>query len=149
LNAIRPFLDHILNLICVHYLDLYSYIINWISFFIQNGGSKIEIALILIGYQDTGKNKFLRDAISKLFGHYVMPNLNKISNIICRFNRSIENKIMIVCNDIQTIESAKHLNTDCLKSIITDWLCRMKPKFANNIRNFIFISNNHLSIKIE
>jgi hypothetical protein len=42
----------------------------------------------------------------------------------------------------------------CLKSLITDRFCTIECKFVNirsisKVSNFIFVSNNHLSIKIE
>jgi hypothetical protein len=46
------------------------------------------------------------------------------------------------------------LNSDCLKSLITDNTYTIESKFVNsrtngNVSNFIFVSNNYLSIKIE
>jgi hypothetical protein len=57
-----------LNIICDHNLDLYSYLISRISLLIQKSGRKTETTLVIIGEQGTGKNKFFTDAISKLFG---------------------------------------------------------------------------------
>jgi hypothetical protein len=154
MDVIQPFLDHILDIICNHELDLYTYILNWIAFLIQRPGSKTGTALVIIGEQGTGKNKFFTDVISKLFGRNCISNENSIGNIIGRFNSSIENKILIVCNELQSIDNAKHLNTDCLKSLITDHFCTIESKFVNtrsinNISSFIFVSNNRLPIKIE
>jgi hypothetical protein len=60
----KPFLDHVWNIISDHNNDLYNYILNWISYLLQNPGSKTEIAFIIIGEQGTGKNKFFTDVIS-------------------------------------------------------------------------------------
>jgi hypothetical protein len=49
MNLIQPFLDHIQNIIWDSDLDLYSYIVDIISFRIQKHGSKTETALIIIG----------------------------------------------------------------------------------------------------
>jgi phage/plasmid-associated DNA primase len=133
---------------------LYIYIISWISYLIQNPGSKTETVLIIFGEQGTCKNKFFTDVISKLFGRYCISNENNISNIIGRFNSIIENKILIICNELQSIDNAKHLNTDGLKSLITDNEINIESKYINtrkiqNISNFIFTSNNLLPINIE
>jgi hypothetical protein len=88
-NIIKPFLDHIFNIISDHNNDLYTYILNWISYLLQNPGSKTETAFIIIGEQGTGKNKFFTDVISKLFGKYAIANENNINNIIGRFNSSL------------------------------------------------------------
>jgi putative DNA primase/helicase len=134
--------------------ESYEYIRNWISYLLQNPSSKTETAFIIIGEQGTGKTKFFTDVISNLFSIYSIANENNINNIIGRFNSSFENKILVICNELQSIDNAKHLNTDCLKSLITDNTCTIESKFINsrtidNISNFIFVSNNSLPIKIE
>jgi hypothetical protein len=89
-------------------------------------------------------NKFFTDVISKLFGRYAIANENNINNIIGRFNSSFENKILVICNELQSLDNAKHFNTDCLKSLITDNTCTIESKFVNspsieNVSNFIFV----------
>jgi hypothetical protein len=88
-ELIEPFLNHIFEVICDKNNELYIYLISWISYLIQNPGSKAETELIIIGEQGTGKNKFFTDIISKLFGRYCISNENNISNIIDRFNSII------------------------------------------------------------
>jgi hypothetical protein len=153
-EIISPFLNHIFEVICDKNNEPYIYLISWISFLIQNPGRKTETALIIIGEQGTGKNKFFPDVISKLFGRYCISNENNINNIIGRFNSIIENKILIICNELQSIDNAKHLNTDGLKSLITDNEINIESKCINtrkiqNVSNFIFVSNNLLLINIE
>jgi hypothetical protein len=106
--------------------------------------------LVIIGEQGTDKNKFF----SKLLGCSAISNENNISNIIRRFNSFVENKIVIVCNELQSIDNAKHLNTDHLKSLIAERFYTIESKFANleslsNLSNLILESNNHLSLEIE
>jgi hypothetical protein len=67
-TLIKPFLDHIFNIIFDHNNDLYNYILNWISYLLLHPGSKTETAFIVIGEQGTGTNKFFTYALSKLFG---------------------------------------------------------------------------------
>jgi hypothetical protein len=85
IDNISLFLDQFLNIICDHNLDLYSDIINWISFLIQKPGSITETALIIIWEQGTGKNKFFTDIISMLIERYSISNENIVNNIIDRF----------------------------------------------------------------
>jgi phage/plasmid-associated DNA primase len=96
IKLIQPFLDHVYNIISDHNNELYNYILNWISYLLQNPGSKTETAFIIIGEQGTGNNKFFTDVISKLFGRYAIANENNINNIIGRFNSSFENKILVI-----------------------------------------------------
>jgi polynucleotide 5'-kinase involved in rRNA processing len=69
-EVIKPFLHHVFEVICDKNNELYIYVISWISYLIQNPGSKTETALIIIGEQGSGKNKFFTYMISKLFGSY-------------------------------------------------------------------------------
>jgi hypothetical protein len=135
---IKPFLDHVFNIICNSNNELYK---NRDSFYHYWRTRYI-------------KNKFFTDVISQLFGRYAISNENNINNILGRFNSSFENKILVICNELQSFDNARYLNTDCLKSLITDNICTIESKFVNsrtidNVSNFIFVSNNYLSIKIE
>ncbi|GMO12758.1 MAG: hypothetical protein Ta2E_01360 [Mycoplasmoidaceae bacterium] len=62
--------------------------------------------------------------------------------------------MLIVCHELQSIDNAKHLNTDYLKTLITDKHYTRESKYLNtrsieNISNSILVSNNFLPIKIE
>ncbi|GMO12945.1 MAG: hypothetical protein Ta2E_01740 [Mycoplasmoidaceae bacterium] len=62
--------------------------------------------------------------------------------------------MLIVCNEYQSIDNAKHINTDCIKTLITDNICTIQSKYLNTrtigiISRFIFVANNFLSITIE
>jgi hypothetical protein len=112
-------------------MDLYSYTTNWIAYLIQNSKSKAETELVRMGKQSTGNNKFFTDNISKLFRSYAISNESNTSNIIGRCNSSIENKILKICDELQSIDSIKYLNTDCLKSLITDRFSTIESMFIN------------------
>jgi hypothetical protein len=99
-TLITPFLDHIFNIISDNNNDLYTYILNWIAYLLQNPGSKTETAILIIGEQGTGKNKFFTDVIYKLSGRYAIANEDNINNIIGRFNSSFANKILVICNEL-------------------------------------------------
>jgi hypothetical protein len=106
IKLINRFFNHLRNLICDTNIEQCEYVINWISYLIQNIERKTETASIIIGEQGSMKNNFTIDVISKLFGHYSISNENKIMNIMRRFNSSLENKKLIVCNELQSIENA-------------------------------------------
>ncbi|GMO19849.1 MAG: hypothetical protein Ta2E_10920 [Mycoplasmoidaceae bacterium] len=153
-TLINPFLEHAHHVICDDNISLFNYAISSISFLIQKPGSKTDTAFKLIGEQSTSKNKFFTDVISNLIRSYAIANENNIKNIIGIFNSSLENKILVVWNVLQSIDNTQHLNTDCLKSLITDRFCTIKSKYVNtltieNASNFIFVSNHFLTIKIE
>lgn len=154
LSKIDLWLNHVLKVISNDDVEMYEFILNWISFIVQNPGEKTETALLLISEQGAGKNQFFTDIICKLLGNYAIPNENKIENIAGRFNSSIENKVLIIANELQSIENVRYLNSDALKSVITEKRITYDAKNINvregeNVANFIFVSNNNLPLKLE
>ena len=55
MNIIGPFLKHVHEVIANGNLDHFTYILNWISFIVQNPGKKNTRALLIIGDKGTGK----------------------------------------------------------------------------------------------
>jgi len=154
LPLIQPFLDHVQKIICNNNLEVFEFILNWIAFIIQNPGEKCETALLLISDQGCGKNVFFTDIICKLVEGYAISNETKIDNIIGRFNTSLENNVLVVCNELQSVENVRYLNSDALKSLITEKTIRYDSKYVNvrdgeNVSNFIFVSNNIIPLRIE
>jgi putative DNA primase/helicase len=153
-SLIQPFLDHIKNIICAGNIKVYNYLMQWISHIVQKPGLKTEKSPLIIGGQGSGKGKFFTEPIGKLFGRYALQNVSKIDDITGKFNTIIENKVFVVCNEMQSIENAKFLNTDSLKTIITDYDINYESKYVNkrageNVANLIFVSNHALPIRLE
>ena len=150
---IKPFLNLIHEVICDNDNEIYNYVINWISYIIQNPGLKTETALVLKGLQGIGKNTFT-DVISELLTGYSIKNLTEIAELTGSFNSVVEAKMLIVLNELRNIGEERLANFDSLKSIITDKTIRINEKFqprrtAENVSNFIFVSNNAYPVKIE
>lgn len=71
-----------------------------------------------------------------------------------RFNAVLENKKLLVLDELQSIDVNKWLNGDALKSGITDAKININQKneperLAETVANFIIVSNNNIPIKIE
>ena len=114
---------------------------------------KAGTAIVLLGNQGTGKNVFT-NVICKLMARYANENITSIESIVGRFNAVLENKKLLVLNELQSIDANKYLNSDALKSVITDSKVNINQKneperLAENVANFIMVSNNNIPIKIE
>ena len=154
MNIIGPFLKHVEEVISNGNLDHFTYILNWISFIVQNPGKKNTTSLLIIGDKGTGKGDFSAIPISKLFGSYSLDNVTKVEDICGKFNGSIENKVLVVCNEMQSVENSRYINADALKSVITEKTMMYENKYVNsrlgeNVCNLMFLSNHDLPIKIE
>lgn len=153
-DLINPFLSHIREVICNNNNDIYNYIINWVSFIVQRPGDKTGSAIIITGDKGTGKGEFFTDVISKLFGLYALPNVQRIEDICGKYNSLIEAKVFVVCNEMQSAENNRYMNADALKSLITERTIVYESKYVNARSgecnaNFIFVSNHDLPIKLE
>jgi hypothetical protein len=153
LEVISNFLTHILEVIANHNEELYEYILNWYASILQKPDFKCGTALVIVGEQGTGKNVFT-DILCKLLTRYANSNITNIDSIIGKFNTSIENTKLIVCNEMASIDTNKYLNSDVMKAVITEPTTEVNAKCCQvrkiqNVANLIIVSNNMNPIRIE
>lgn len=125
---------------------VYEYILNWISFIIQNPGKQTKTAMVIKGIEGSGKNTFT-DIICDLLKGYSQKNINDINEITGSYNKVLENCMFMVCNELKNAKNEYITNIDSLKSKISDDTVRIGDKFepmrtSDNVCNFVFISNN-------
>ena len=152
-EMIEMFMNFVKEIICDSNEVVYKYVMGWIANMIQHPGKKNETALILKGLQGIGKNRFT-DIISELLSGYSAKNVTEISELTGNFNSVVENKILIVLNELKNVGDDRLANFNALKSIITDDTIRINEKnqprrTAENVANFIFCTNNPYPVKIE
>ena len=156
-EKIQLYLDLIREIICDASAtcndDVYNYVLNWIAFIIQNPGIKSETALVLKGLQGIGKNRFT-DILCELMSGYSAKNITEIAELTGQFNSVVEGKMLIILNELKNCGDDRLANFNALKSIITDDEIRINEKnqprrTAQNVANFIFVSNNSFPVKIE
>ena len=99
-NIIKPFLEHVREVIANNDDKLNEYILNWCSFIIQNPIGKTATVLVLTGGQGAGKTWFT-DTFCELFGDYATKNETNIDHITGKFNSSRMNKKVIVINEVE------------------------------------------------
>ena len=147
IKMIEPYLNHIRDIICDGKEDCYEYVLNWMSYIIQNPMGKTETAIVLLGEPGAGKNTFT-NVFAELFGVYSNMNVTNIDDICGKFNTGAVNKKLLVCNELSSVELNKYLNEDALKSMITEYTMVVNEKMEkkvtmDNVCNFIFVSNDN------
>ncbi len=152
-EIISLYLTHIRENIANGNEELYNYILNWISFILQNPAEKTGTCLVLTGEQGTGKNTFT-NIICDLMKRYSVRNLTDFCELVGKFNPIIENNKLIVCNEMSSTDSNLRLNFNALKSIITEDQVRVGDKFlpkrtVKNVVNLIVLSNFFDPVKVE
>lgn len=153
MELIKPFLYFINEVVCDSHEESYKYVIGWIAHMLQNPGVKNETALILKGLQGIGKNRFT-DVLCELTSGYSEKNITDIAELTGNFNSVVENKMLVILNELRNFGEDRMVNFNSLKSIITDDTIRINEKnqprrTAENVANFIFVSNNSYPVKIE
>ena len=151
-SKIELYLNHIREVIARGQELVYEYILNWFAFILQKPADKTEVALVITGKEGTGKNVFT-NVLCKLLGRYANPNLTNISHIVGRFNGALEDKKLIVCNELSSADTNKYLNSDALKSVITDKTVNIETKgidsrLRENVVNLILVSNHFGPVRI-
>ena len=154
MEVIQPFLDHVFNVIANKNMDIYKYIIVWIASILQRPNFKVGVALVILGKQGSGKTEFFTDIVCQLMARYANNNITNIEDIVGKFNASLENKKLIIINELMSVDMNKQLNSDALKSVITDKTVNINQKnepvrLCENVANSIFVSNNEIPLKIE
>ena len=152
-DKIAPFLNHVKEVIAKNNEELYEYIINWFAYILQNPAGKTETVLLITGKQGTGKNIFT-NVLCDLIKKYSNNNMTNIDYLVGKFNASIENMKLIVCNELSSVETNKYLNHDALKAVINEKEAvinqkNMPARTTENVVNLIMVSNNFNSAKVE
>lgn len=149
---IQPFLDHNHNIIADGNAEFSTHMLKWIASILQNPKCKTEVVPVLLGRPGSGKNWYT-NVICKMMSKYADDNVS-LSDILEQFNSVLENKKLLVLNEVRSLDSGRKVDNDKLKSLITDKRMKIEEKFAprrtvDNVANFIMISNNRISINID
>ena len=152
-NIISNFLNLVSEVIADNNEEIYNYLLNWISYIIQNPGKKTETAIVLKGLQGIGKNTFT-DILCELLSGYSENNINQIGELTGNFNSVVESKMLLILNELKNAGEDRLANFDTLKSIVTDKTIRINEKnqprrTSENVSNLIFVTNNSYPVKIE
>ena len=152
-DIIAPFLAFVSEVICDNCSEIYEYITNWLSFIVQNPGEKTKTAIVLKGLQGIGKGTFT-DTMCEMLAGYSASNVTEIAELTGTFNSVVENKMLIILNELKNCGDERGANFNSLKSIITENDIRINEKNqprrdGDNVANFIFVTNNAYPVKIE
>ena len=152
-SRVQLWLNHIKEVLANNDESVSEFIINWFAYILQNPGNKTCSCLVFTGDEGCGKT-IVSNLFSKLLGIYAEKNITNIDDICGKFNAVLENKKLIVCNELATIDNNKSFNADIMKSIITEDSIvineKNEPKrTAENVANFILISNDSVPIRIS
>lgn len=145
-DIISEYLNHIRNFVANGNEELYNYILNWISYIIQNPGGKTGTCLLLTRNMDDCKDTFT-NVICKLLERYSVRSVYKISDLVGNDNEFfVENNKLLIYTESNYPGCRFRANLNSLKSLITEdvYVVKkkyMKPRIVQNVVNLIISTN--------
>ena len=140
-ELIKLYLDHIKIVIANGNSDVYNYILKWFASIIQKPNRKMRTALVVLGKQRTGKNVFTNALCNLLLGYSTHSETN-MEHICGKFNSGVLGKKLIIGNELQSVDANKYVNSERMKSVITEKNIEIERKgkdviSGTNVANFI------------
>ena len=151
---IEKFNNHIKHIWCKDNEELYNYIQSWFATIIQKPHSQCGTALVVKGIEGTGKNT-VTDVWAELLAGYSNSNVSDIDSIVGKFNTALENKKLLVLNEMDSAEMSTTAVFNRLKKLITENSIDIHAKNVSvrtgvqNVSNFVFLSNETNPVKIS
>ena len=151
-DLIKPFLGHVHDIICSGNEEIYNFILDWIAFVIQKPYNKTKSVICLVGDQGTGKNIFTKVVCEMLRNYSVVAN--KIEQILGKNNSIIENKRIVIGDEVSAFHKAKLELWNSFKHDITEYEGMFEDKYVpqhpgDNVANYILVSNNGICVPVE
>ena len=143
--------EHIKNL-CNNEDSTIKYFINTLAMKVQKPNKIIGTSIIFKSIEGCGKDSFFNFFGNKVLGSKYYLNEDKIDLIFGRFNKSIENKLLVCINETSGSDTFTRMN--CIKNGITREINMIEIKGVDGYENkncilYIFFTNNEVVMKID
>ena len=143
------FWQHVKEVICSSREEYYEYVKKWMASVVQKP-SLLGTALVLRGFQGTGKNKFV-DYFGKIFGLYFLTVTN-LEHVCGKFNNHLKYAYLIHANEAIWEGSKKEIGA--IKALITDSTIIIEGKGrdaipVDNCRHLIVSSNEDWAVPMD
>ena len=156
-SLIQKHLAHWKNILCSGNDKQYQYLLKWCARLLKEPECRNRTGLVLLSKQGTGKNTFFTDHLVNIIGKVYACYESNANNIFGQFNKKIENKHLVVCNEMVDAETASQrqaISYDRLKSLMTDQTISIRAMRTDaydvdNVFNLIVVSNNVMPFRIE
>ena len=153
-DIIKGFNEHIKSIWCKGDENLYKYVQSWFATIIQEPLNRAYTALVIKGEEGLGKNT-ITDAWSELLSGYSNSNVSDLNSIIGKFNSAVENKKLLVMNEMDSVDLNSKAVFNGLKKLITEDTTDINEKNikvrdgVQNVSNLVILSNEFNPVKIS
>jgi putative DNA primase/helicase len=131
--------------------ELFTWILQWMAYPLQNPGAKMSSAIIMHGPQGTGKSTVFQ-VLAKIYGDYsTVLNQRGLED---KFNADwSDSKLFILAEEVVTRAEMWHIKNE-LKELVTGEWIRVNPKNIaayrqRNQLNIVYLSNDNQPLPIE
>jgi hypothetical protein len=126
--AVRPFIDHIMEVIACGDPERYHWVMAWLADIFQDPGNKPNTCLILTGVQGAGKD-FLGRAMARLMGQHLYHNAGKLNALLEKHNHMLSGRLLLHAEE--TASHQQRAASMDLKSLVTSTTIEINPKNVN------------------
>lgn len=123
--VLAPALEHMKNIICNGEDEVWEYMRKYFAHMFQRPFESPEVAIVISSIEGTGKTIFLK-LVQKAMGRRLFTEFSKAADIVRKFNKQIEGKIMVV--GYESKDYNDKLDMEKLKSMISDGVVSIEPK---------------------
>ena len=132
--------------------EYYNYIVSWLCGVVSTR-DRNGVAMVLISEPGTGKGFFI-NFLRLILRQSNIAETVGIRSIAQKHNALIQNKRLVVINEMSSTKEEFRSNFETIKTYITDPVITIEPKGVNaysveNIANYIMCSNHEDSIIVE
>jgi putative DNA primase/helicase len=137
----RPILD-LLDHLCDQNEEVYSWVLDWCAYPLQNLGAKMPTSVIMHGDEGSGKNLFW-ECVASLYGEYAkVVGQDQLED---KFNDWISKTCFVIGDEVLSRQEMRHLKGK-LKAMISGKTIQINTKMMpvrseTNHVNMVFLSN--------
>ena len=138
------------DVICSGNLAFYEYLWQWMSMLVQKPHIIPELAILLMGFEGTGKGTFVK-TLGKIFGQHFL-HLDNLKRLLGNFNNHMKNAVLVFADEAVWEGGKKDIGQ--LKAMISEETAVIEPKNKDlftikNYRHFIFSSNEDFPVHLS
>jgi hypothetical protein len=133
--------------------EYYNYIISWLAGLV-NTNCNNGVALVLVSDQGTGKGFVYEFIKNYVIGKWSAIDVQGLESLTGKYNEFIENKRLVLINEMCSTRDTFHSSFDKIKANITDPTLQIKRRYVDsysieNIGNYILCSNHRDSVIVS
>ncbi len=133
----RRMQNHIRDVLCQGNIEHYNYVLGWMAMLVQRPAEQGEVAVVMKGFEGTGKGTLAR-ALKTILGQHGLAISNS-KHLTGNFNAHLRDCVFLFADEAFFAGDRQHVGV--LKSLITEPYLTIEAKYANAVQmpNFLHL----------